>query len=279
MRKWIKKLANIVLAIILIAVSVNMFLGPHNIAAGGITGLAIILEALMDLDRSLFIMIANVLILIITLIFLGREVFFNTVIGSLLLPVIIGLVPHVMLVSDVTLSMVVGSVFFGIAVAILYRNNASSGGTSIPPLILHKYFKLNTSVGLFITDGVVVLFSLIIFNVESFFYAIFSIFITSAAMNYIQTGVNKKKTALIISDRYEEIVQEIFEKIDRGVTVIPVIGAHERTERRMLMVTLESRSYKELISIVNRYDPKAFMTGSTVSDVHGEGFTYESGSI
>jgi len=279
MVKWIKKIIYIELAIVLMSVGVNMFLGPHNIAAGGFTGLAIILEKLVGFDRSITLLIGNILILIIAFIFLGKEVFFNTVIGALSLPVIIGVVPHITLVNDTMVSMIAGSVMFGVAIAILYKNNASSGGTSIPPLILKKYFKMNTSIGLFITDGIVVILCLFVFNIDTFFYAIFSIFITSVTMNYIETGINKKKMVYIISDMNEAISKDVLHEISRGVTIVPVIGAYKQNEMQMLMITLETKDYQQLIGIVNKYDEKAFMITDIVSDVHGEGFTYESGSV
>ena len=279
MIRLVKKLFYITLAIVIMSAAVNMFLAPHSIAAGGFTGLAIILEELLGVSRSVSLMIGNIAILAVTFVFLGREIFLNTVIGAVLLPVIIGFIPHINLVKDTMLSMIAGSVLFGIAVSILYNNKASSGGTSIPPLILKKYFSLNTSVGLFITDGVVVLLNLLVFSVDSFFYAIASIFITSAAMNYIESGLHRKKLVYIISDMNPAISNDIMHDIGRGVTIVPVIGAYKQTEMQMLMVTLDSRSYQKLTAIVNKYDETAFMITDTVSDVHGRGFTYESGSV
>jgi len=276
---WAKKLIYIVAAIILVSICVNMFLGPHDIAAGGLTGLAIILEQWLGISRSAVILIGNAGLLIVTFIFLGREVFLNTVIGASLLPFFIDIIPRYTLVEDTMLSMVVGSALFGIAVSILYSHKASSGGTAIPPLIFKKYFNLSTSVGLFLTDGVIVILSLWVFGVDAFFYAITSIFITSVTMSYLETGVNKKKMVYIISDMHDTIVDEILHKIDRGVTIVPVIGAYHKNERRMLMVALDKKNYHKLISIVNTYDKQAFMITDTVSDVHGEGFTYESGSV
>ena len=277
--KRIKKLLYITGAIVLISICVNMFFGPHNIAAGGLTGLAIILERLLGLERSLVILVGNAILLVVTLIFLGREIFFNTVIGAILLPVFIGIVPQITLVKDTMLSMMVGSVIFGAAVSILYFNKASSGGTAIPPLILKKYFNISTSVGLFFTDGVVVILCLLVFSVDAFFYAVSSIFITSAAMNFIENGINKKKMVYIISDMNDSITKEILHDIGRGVTIIPVIGAYKQSKRQMLMVTLGTKDYQQLLSIVDKYDKKAFMITDTVSDVHGQGFTYESGSV
>ena len=277
--KWIKKLVYIVAAIILLSVCVNMFLGPHNIAAGGLTGLAIILEKFMGMDRSLVILIGNGGLLVVTFVFLGREVFLNTLIGASLLPLGVGLVPKIELVGDPMLSMVVGSVLFGVAVAVLYHNNASSGGTAIPPLIFKKFFGLNTAIGLFLADGVVVALSLMVFSVEAFFYAVSSIFITSVTMSYIENGMNKKKMVYIISDTHDSISNAVMHEIGRGVTIIPVIGAYEQNQRQMLMITCDKKDYQKLITIVNKHDEEAFMITDTVSDVHGKGFSYQSGTV
>jgi len=279
MNKWIKKLAYIIFAIAILSVCVNMFLAPHDIAAGGLTGLAIILENWLGISRSIIIYAGNALVLALTFFFLGREIFFNTVIGALLLPLFISFTPRITLISDRMLSMIIGSVFFGIAVSILYRNNASSGGTAVPPLILKKHFNMSPSVGLFLTDGIVVALSLFVFDVDSFFYAILSIFITSAAMSYIENGTNKKKMVYIISKQHEKITQDVLHKIERGVTEIPVVGAFKKDEKQMLMVTLGKKDYQQLLEIVDEHDKEAFMITDTVSDVHGEGFTYESGSV
>jgi uncharacterized membrane-anchored protein YitT (DUF2179 family) len=177
------------------------------------------------------------------------------------------------------ISMVVGSVLFGVAVSILYANNASSGGTAVPPLILQKYLGMNTSIGLFITDGIVVILSLFVFSIDSFFFAIFSITITSATMKYLETGLSKKKLVYIISDVVEPISNDILHKIGKGITIVPIVGAYKQNEMQMLMVALGSKDYRRLVEIVNKYDEKAFMITDTVSDVHGEGFTYEPGSV
>ena len=277
--QWIKKILYIVAAIILMSVCVNMFLGPHNIAAGGLTGLAIILEQWLGISRSTIILIGNGGLLVVTFIFLGREVFLNTVIGASLLPFFIRIIPQYTLVNDTMLSMVVGSALFGVAITILYANKASSGGTAIPPLIFKKYFNLSTSVGLFFSDAVVVLLSLLIFSVDSFFYAIASIFITSVTMSYLENGVNKKKMVYIISDMHDTIVNEILHNIGRGVTIVPVKGAYHQNEKQMLMVTLDKKNYQQLLTIVDSHDKQAFMITDTVTDVHGEGFTYHSGTV
>jgi len=277
--KRIKKIILIIIAVLGIAVAVNMFLGPHAIAAGGITGLAIIFDYMLGFDRSATILVANVAIIVAALIFLGKEVFINTVLGALLLPVAIWIIPQMTLVEDVMLSVIVGSIIIAIAASILYANHASTGGTTLPPLILKKYLGISTSIGLLISDGVVILISLVQFGIEPFLYAMLSIAITAIAMGYIESGIRRRKMVYIISEKSETITSEIQTKLDRGVTLIPVIGAYERKKKDMIMVTMDSKNYRDLLDIVKENDEDAFMITDSVSEVHGEGFTYNSGSV
>ena len=279
MLKRIRRILLIILAIALIAVAVNMFLGPHYIAAGGITGLAIIFETLFEFDRFITILVANAVILISALVFLGKEVFLNTLLGAAILPIFIRYIPQRMLVDDPMLSMLAGSVLMAIAASTMYANKASSGGTSLPPLILKKYTGLSTSIGLFLSDGVVILLSLIVFNVDAFLYAIFSITVTAIAMSFIESGMHKRKMVFIISDKSKEIAQDIMNEIGRGVTLIPILGAYERTKKEMILVTLNSKEYRDLRTVVNKHDEYAFMITDSVSEVHGRGFTYDTGSV
>jgi len=279
MIKYLKKLAGIIVAVTGISVSVNMFLGPHNIAAGGITGLGIIFETLFGFDRAITILVANGAILLAALIFLGKDVFLSTVVGAALLPVCIRFIPQITVLEDAMLSMLVGSVIMAVAASVLYANHASTGGTTLPPLILKKYFGMNPSIGLFISDGVVIVLCLIVFSVESFFYAMSSIAITAIVMSYIESGIKKRKMVYIISDRSEDISEEIQNRLERGVTLVPVVGAYERKDKEMIMVTMDAKNYRDLLDIVKKHDEKAFMITNTVSQVHGLGFTYNSGSV
>ena len=98
-------------------------------------------------------------------------------------------------------------------------------------------------------------------------------------MGYIETGMRKRKMVYIISEQNEAITNDILTKIERGVTLVPVVGAYKRTPREMIMVTMDSRNYRDLLDIVKQYDKNAFMITENVSEVHGRGFTYNSGSV
>jgi len=274
---WLKKLPIIAVAIFIMACAVNLFLGPHDIAAGGLSGLGLIVEAATNghIDRSIVVFVGNAILLLISYVILGKETVINSIIGAFMLPIFMRFVPREMLIEDPMLSMVIGSVVSGAAMIILYNYNASSGGTSIPPLIFKKLFRLPTSVGMFFSDGVIVILTIFVFGIEPFFFAIASIGIGAMTMEYLETGLNRKKLVYIISDKHENIKDEILNEIVRGATILNAVGAYTQKERKVLMVTLGRRDYRKVLDIIKKHDPNAFVTAANVADVHGNGFTFD----
>lgn len=276
MKNTMKQIPIVTLAIAILGVSINMFLAPHHIAAGGVSGIGILAEQAFGIDRALVVLVLNVVMLILTFFFLGNTVFIRTVIGSMLLPLSLAIVPEVMVTQDRLLSVIFGSALFAVGVAILYKIGASSGGTTIPPLIFKKYFGLNTSVGLLFTDAIIVLFNIFVFGVEEFLYAILSIVITSIVMSYIETGLKRRKAIMIMSETHIEAIKLVLQaNSNRGITVFSVSGGYTGTEKNMLMIVMDNQEYPGLLKLINEVDSKAFVIAYNVSEVHGLEFTYQ----
>ena len=275
MKAKFQNFSKIVCAVLILAISVNMFLGPHHIAAGGVSGIGILAETTFGVERSLVVFILNVVMLILAAVFLGKKIFFNTIAGSILFPFFLGVIPEVMLTSDRLLSVIFGSLIFAIGVSILYKIQASSGGTTIPPLIFEKYFNVNTSKGLFFTDSIIVMMSLYVFGFEEFLFAILSIGITSIIMTYIETGLKRRKAVMIISQGYtQELRQNLMARVNRGLTIFDVRGGQQEQRREMLMIVVSNQEYPEVIRLIDEIDPTSFMITYNVAEVHGLGFTY-----
>ncbi|URZ88486.1 YitT family protein [Floricoccus penangensis] len=265
----------IIFALLLLAFAINMFLGPHQIAAGGVSGLGILMEYAFGFSRAGVVLVLNIVMLILALVFLGKESFLKVLFGSLAFPVAIAIVPEMMLTSDKLLSVLFGSAIFAYGVSILYNNDSSAGGTTIPPLILQKYFNIDKSVGLLMTDAIVVFLNLVVFGIESFLYAILSIIITSIVMSYIETGTNRKKEILIMSeDKLPAIQQCLNNKIDRGLTFLEAKGGYKNESKQVLMIVVDNQEFLTIKRIIESVDPNAFVIVSNVSEVLGRGFTY-----
>lgn len=275
MNKQLKQFSFMFLAILILAISINMFLGPHHIAAGGVSGIGILLESLIGMDRAWVVMILNGLMLVLAAIFLGKKIFFRTLLGSILFPLSLRVVPQVMLTQDRLLSVIMGSVIFATGVAILYRIQSSSGGTTIPPLILEKYFNVNTSVGLLFTDMIIVFMSLYVFGFEEFLFAILSIGITSLVMTYIETGLKRRKAIMILSLAHsEEIRTALLAEVNRGMTLFDVRGGENNEPRDMILTVIKRQEYPKVREVIDMIDPHCFVIVYEVSEVHGLGFSY-----
>ncbi|MHC5268304.1 YitT family protein [Enterococcus sp. LJL98] len=274
-KKQVKNGFLLVLAILILAISINMFLGPHHIAAGGVSGIGILAESLLGINRAWVVMGLNIIMLILALIFLGRDVFYKTLVGSILFPLTLRLVPQVMLTEDRLLSVIMGSIIFASGVAILYSIQASSGGTTIPPLIFQKYYNVSTSIGLFFTDMVIVFMSLYVFGFEEFLFAILSIGLTSIVMTYIETGLKRRKAIMILSlNHSEEIRMKLLSEVNRGMTLFEVKGGKDGVNREMIMTVINNQEYPRVREVIESIDPHCFMITYEVSEVHGLGFSY-----
>lgn len=276
MKSVIKQIPLVTLSLALIGISINMFLAPHHIAAGGVSGIGVLVEQAFGINRATTVLVLNLLMLILTFFFLGRPVFIKTVIGSMLLPISLAVVPEIKVVEDPFLAVIFGSAIFAVGVAILYKIGASSGGTTIPPLIFQKYFGISTSLGLLLTDAVIVIFNIFVFGTEAFFFAILSLVLTSIVMNYIETGMKRRRAVMIMSENYIDAIKvALLENLNRGITVFSVSGGYTGNEKNMLMIILTNQEYQSILKVIDEIDKTSFIIAYNVSEVHGLGFSYQ----
>jgi len=276
MKSVIKQIPLVTLSLALIGISINMFLAPHHIAAGGVSGIGVLVEQAFGINRATTVLVLNLLMLILTFFFLGRPVFIKTVIGSMLLPISLAVVPEIKAVEDPFLAVIFGSAIFAVGVAILYKIGASSGGTTIPPLIFQKYFGISTSLGLLLTDAVIVIFNIFVFGTEAFFFAILSLVLTSIVMNYIETGMKRRRAVMIMSENHIDAIKvALLENLNRGITVFSVSGGYTGNEKNMLMIILTNQEYQLILKVIDEIDKTSFIIAYNVSEVHGLGFSYQ----
>lgn len=256
-------------ALALIAVSINFFYAPHGVAAGGATGIAILTQEAFGVPLGLTTLIVNVLMLVLAWIFLDRATTKRILIGSLLLPVMLAVMPQVKIVEDRLLAVIVGSIIFAVGVAINYRIDASSGGTTVPPMLMQKYFNIKPAIGLFIVDFVVCFFNIFVSGIEAFVLAIFAIGLTSLVMNYVETGLDRKKAVYVMTSEIEAMKQMLDETPEHGLTVQPVIGGHSGKTGEMLMVVVDQQNFHATVERIRAIDPNAFILAVEATEVHG----------
>lgn len=271
-RQTESKLLNLLLLIIgieILAVSINMFYAPHEIAAGGATGIAILLEATLGLNISVVVMLINIVMLILSYIFLGKGTTLRIALGSVLLPICLAITPQIKLIEDPLLTVIVGGAIFAVGISILYQLDASSGGTTVPPLIIKKYFGIKTSTTLLMIDGMICLLNLFVAGIETMFLAILSQILTTIVMNFIETGLDRKKVIYVMSEHDLEELKQQLAYLGKALTIFNVTGGYTGNEREMLMIVVENPDYHHMLKIIRNIDADAFILVANAAEAHG----------
>ena len=265
----------IVVGLILYAVGFCVFILPHHIVIGGLTGVgSLVLFATNGLiPVSVTIYACNIMMLT-----------FGATIAALSIGVLEGyFTSHPPILEDVTLSLVLGAIFCGIGVGTVFVHNGSSGGTDIVAAMVNKVSNVSIGRAMMITDMTIVASGLLLpydgtfaarieARVPMIIYGWVGTFIISYMTDQLINTNQQAKQFVIISEKREEIATSINKNAHRGVTVLDGEGWYTKHSVKLLMVWCRKIESVTIFRIVKSIDPKAFITQSNVSGVYGNGF-------
>ena len=276
-----------------LAFGTAIFIVPFNLVTGGVSGLAIVLEKLipMDLSIDLYITTLTWILFALGLAFLGKDFAAKTLLSTLFYPILFSLFydlvsPDVMdgffvLKNSqygeiaVLLAAIFGGVFVGAGCALTFIAGGSTGGVDVIALLAFKLFKrVKSSYIIFAVDALIIVCGVFIINdIVLSLLGICSAFVCSIMIDRIFLGSAEAFVAQIISNKSEEISRGVIEKMDRTATIVDAVGAYSGENKKMIIVSFSMREYAELMNIINREDPGAFMTITRAHENHGEGWT------
>lgn len=290
-------LKNILLTIIgtlIIAFGAAVFIIPFDLVSGGVSGIAIVLNKIISVEFfsvDLIITIATWILFFVGLFVLGRSFALKTLISTILYPVGVSLFMKITDPSflngffclqasqhsetSLILATTLGGVCVGAGCAITFLGGGSTGGVDIISFSICKIFKrLKSSVVIFIVDASIVLFGMfVIGDFVISLLGIFSAFIAALMVDKVFIGSSKSFIAQIISSKYDVINKEIIEKVDRGSTIIDVVGGYTGEDRKMIMVSFTMNQYAEILNVIHKNDKNAFVTIHQAHEITGEGWT------
>ena len=281
MKQLVKEYIGIIIGALLIAIGLYFFWAPSNLAAGGVSGLAIVLKALFPIvPIGILIFILDCLMFMIGFIMLGKSFGLRSLMCSLSVSVLMtGLEfiwPNWQPISDDLLILLIfGALFIAIGQALVFNLEASSGGTDIIAKMITQYTHLNIGTSLMIADMIVVLLAMGIFGLEKGLYAALGVLITTNLIDYLISGFNVQRYVMIIpssSDKVQPINTYILETLERGATIYTAEGAYSKNPKQVITTVIDRKEFIDLKKKLIRIDPLAFMTVQNLHEVVGEGF-------
>ena len=262
----------------MMAVGIYFFKAPNGFATGGVSGLSILLAKIpIGISQSVYMTVINILLLILGVIILGKKCGLRTIYCSLMLSLENILLEFIVpleapLSSFPLLELVYAILLTGIGSAVLFKCQASSGGTDIVALILKKYTHLNVAQALLVTDSLIAASTFIVFDVTTGLFSILGLFAKVFVVDDILDSINMCKSFTIITTKAKEIDDFILKEMHRSATLYKAEGAYTGEDKQVIITVCKRSEAIKLRLKVKQIDPQAFIIITKTSEIMGKGF-------
>ena len=258
------------------AVGISLFVEPNNIASGGVTGIAIILNKAIGGSTGIWFFVINIPILLIGMWKFGFKFLMSTVYCTTIISVFTDLLSHYgsPLTNDVLVATIAGGMLTAIGMGGVFKAGATTGGMDIVVKLCKLEFPYMKTGSLFlIMDFLVVLASAFVFqDIDRAFYSAMEVFVTSTLLDLVLYGKDGAKLIYIISDKSEKIAARLLDELNIGVTYMEGQGAYSGREKKVIMCVTKKQIAPRAEEIVKEEDPNTFMIVSSASEIYGEGY-------
>lgn len=275
-----RRLSNLMLILLgncLYALTVKLFLLPAGLISSGTTGIALTVNHLTGLSIPVFIFAFNVTMLVLGWMVLGRQFALTTIFSSLFYPIALEVLNRLLVDVNITDQTLLNTLFagmgLGLALGMVIRGGASTGGMDIPPLILNRKFHIPVSVSLWVFDFCIMLSQALYHTAEDLLYGVILLIITSATLNKVLLLGTDKIEIKVVSPDAAQIRDAILSRADRGVTVLHGEGGFLKQPTQVLLSVVSNHELPRVEAMVRQIDPDCFMIVSRVTEVWGRGFS------
>ena len=257
---------------LLAAAAIFFFMLPSNVAVGSGSALAMVLSNFIPLPVSVLSLAINVILLILGFILIGNEFGAKTVYTSIMVPVFMGMFELIFpnfqsLTGEPMLDVLCYILVVGLAMAILFSRNASSGGLDIVAKIMNKFLRIDIGRAVSISGIAVALTSALCYDTKTVVLSVLGTYFGGMIVDHFIFGLNIKRRVCVISPKLDEIVAFILHELHSGATLNEIIGAYDKTPRREMITIVDKHEYRRLMDFVRQVDPKAFVTVYSVSEM------------
>lgn len=275
MQTELKNICMIIAAAFIYAAGISLFLDPNQLAPGGITGIAVILNYLLEIETGTLYFLLNVPIVLMGIWKFGIKFIAKTAFAISLISVFTNILsPIGALTSDLLLAGAIGGILIAVGIGLVFKAGATTGGTDIIVKILRqKYKHLKTSFLFLCSDMIIVSISGLVFkDLNVAFYALATVVISGKALDYVLYGGDEAKMLYIITEYPMEIGSRLMKELEVGVTYLQGRGGWTGQEKQVIFCMVPKRLGPQVEEIVKEEDAGSFMVVTSASEIYGEGY-------
>ena len=264
-----------ILGSLIMAFATAQFLLPNHLSTGGFSGIGTIVYYLWNIPVGTTNFVINIPLLILAYLKIGKYFILKAIGGTISLSLFLNILETLpSLTEDRLLACIYGGILMGFGTALIFKANASTGGTDLITTILKKFnVQIRTSNIVIIFDTIIVLLSVLFFRtIEVGLYSAIAIYIMGKMIDISFEGINFSKMIFIISDKYDQISDSINKVLARGTTGLYGKGMYTNKERTILLCVVNRNEVSKIRKIVDEVDKNAFIVIYNVREVFGKGF-------
>ena len=274
--KKFKEYILITIGFLLTAIAFEYFFFSNSIASGGVSGLALIMKEIFNIDPGIVMILCNIVLFILAFIFLGGSFGIKSAYAAFGLSISMSIIEKfttpVAITDNLILATIFGSVIIALGAVIIFNQGASSGGTSIIAKLLSEYFNINIGVALLIVDSIIIILATFTFGIELGLFGLIGVYLSSTLIDKFIDGFSECKQVFIFTQKEELVSKYIIKDVDRGCTIFKGKGGYTKKENVVILTVLDRKQFIKLKKFMKTEDPTAFITVNEASEVLGQGF-------
>lgn len=274
--KQIRSYTVMVIGLALYSFGITAFLIPLKIAAGGVTGISMLVFYATGFGTGYTYFIINIFLIIVAIKVLGANFGIKTVFSMTIIAIMLNVMQTYVkepILNDMFLSSVLSGIFAGIGIGLIFNEGGSTGGTDIIAMIINKYRNISPGRTIMYCDVIIIASSyLVLQSAEKLVYGYVSMWVVAYSIDAFLTGAQQSVQLFIVSEKYEEIANFINSEARRGLTIFEGTGWYTRKNVKVIMTVVRKRESPEIFRKIKELDSEAFISLNSVMGVYGKGF-------
>lgn len=254
----------------------SLFLLPAGINGGGISGIGATIYFVTGFPVGITYFLVNAVLVAIAIKILGASFATKTIVNMIIISIMLTFLPKVLsktIIDDTFLSAVLGGIFGGVGLGLVFSQGGSTGGTDIIAMIVTKYKRTSPGRIIMYCDVIIIASTWFVFHsVEKLVYGYVSMWVVAYALDAFLSGANQSAQLFIFSDKWEELKDHIIKENKRGVTIIDGMGGYTNEHQKIIMTIVKKRETAAIFKKIKEIDHTAFVSMGSVMGVYGEGF-------
>ncbi|EQF23745.1 hypothetical protein QEW_3156 [Clostridioides difficile CD160] len=265
----------IILGMILSTLGINLYLAPAKLLSGGVAGICVILYKLFGINQGISSFLMNIPIFIIAKRYFDNKFLLISFVNMLLFSVALGLTQDIAKyfpIDDTMLQCIYGGALTGIGMGLTFKARATAGGLDIIAAIMKRKYDIPMKNTFLFINFFVVCAGAFLFGAKLVMYTLIAMYIISFTMDIAKDCFDRKKSILLISNKYDEISKVIMNKMGRGVTFLEAEGAYTQNKKKMIYCIISANEIGKFKDLIYDMDSEAFISVNNVEEVKGGGF-------